>query len=577
MANGKFKVTYENFYSRDIKNPNYYKLDIHRLDYQTWLKDRWTHGVENPSHSETTFLWDKLDGYQNHQWCSDGINPFDTVFQRLSSYENTVVPACTGVGKTHIGALGIVYFLDVHMIHGCKVVCVGPSAMQLRKNLFSEFQHHFQRLKILNPWIEWKKNMEMQFVHPETGAITEILGAGVPSTDELSSSNLSGHHNEFMLFFFDETQGVAKAAINSALQTCSAPANCILAVGNPNNMGDSLHRLTKLRSFKTVRICAKDFPNVVMSNAGTLKTNELGVEVPHIQGAVRREFVDDAIADYGETSDFVTTRIYGMFPEKSGSSILSHKDIDACYRQQNFKTANGKPNTVAVDIAVSENGDDACAAYLQGGTLKHLINFSSGNSSAIAHNLAFRGEKLKEMLAEDNYENYNYHILNVGLNSSADFILEEECMLGIDCTANPSTAEALTRLGIECTMLYPGEKAIEELIETSEGGGVLFPYANIRTQSLFILKRLFETRQINIDIPEEQFELLKEELVAFRLNTNNAKKIALESKRDTIKRLGRSPNLADAFKYAVIMQAAYYEGLYPFRISGGGFSYGVDF
>ena len=90
------------------------------------------------------------------------------------------------------------------------------------------------------------------------------------------------------------------------------------------------------------------------------------------------------------------------------------------------------------------------------------------------------------------------------------------------------------------------------------------------------LARLSET-SFNIDIPEEQFELLKEELVAFRLNTNNAKKIALESKRDTIKRLGRSPNLADAFKYAVIMQAAYYEGLYPFRISGGGFSYGVDF
>lgn len=571
-----WKSTHENFYSQDPNNPFRHSLKLHRLDYLRWINERWNRGVEDPIFSETSFKWSLLEGYENHNWCSPVKDPFHTFFKRLSRYENSVIYACTGVGKTFLSALAMCYFLDVHMMDGCRIVAIGPTSTNLEKNLFSDFKKHFKRLKELNPWIEWKKDGRMQFTHPETGGITEILAAGVPHSVDIANSNISGHHDRYMLFIFDETQGVQRPAINAAVQTCVSPENVIIAIGNPNKKQDSLYALTQKSNFKAIRVCAYDYPNVVKKKAGLLKRNELGIEEPYIHGAITYEQIQQFLTDYGEKSDFYVTRILGQFPEKSGASIISPEQMYACYKQKNFKQ-NGYYSTVGVDIAVSIDGDDASACYLNDSIVTEINTFKSPKSTAIAHNMMYSGQELEDKLEEDNLSDFDYNLTTVGLSGQDVFLLEEEYHLGIDCTANPSTMEMFNILGMAVTALYPGSSPVKDIIKQDANGKPELDFYNLRTQLIYLLLSRLQSKTINFDIPEDVFALLVEEVTAFRLDENADRKIKLEPKKQTIKRLGRSPNRADSLFYALILQAVYEEGLEPFVISGEEFERGVEF
>ena len=72
-------------------------------------------------------------------------------------------------------------------------------------------------------------------------------------------------------------------------------------------------------------------------------------------------------------------------------------------------------------------------------------------------------------------------------------------------------------------------------------------YANLKTQCYFKLKYLMEKRLIRLDVSGEIQERIQNELDNIVLKDVDAEnKVRLESKEDMKKRLGHSPDYADA-------------------------------
>jgi len=438
--------------------------------------------------------WLLLPEYQNHSW--DGTqNPIVSMIEGLVNSEWVGVEAATATSKTFFGACIVCWFLEC--FENSIVITTAPKESQLTLNiwkeitsLYSRFNKGFLDTLVLRMKKE-KKSGKKSF---EWAAFGFVAGT---REDKDTEEKAQGFHAEHMLIIFEETPGIPKSIINTFKATSQAPHNLILALGNPNHQLDNLHKFCKLKRVRHIRISGLDYPNVVLNNPNV------------IPGGKSNQGITDILDDVGnEDHPRYLSRVRGISPGQSIDALIS---VRWCYNATEKEDVEKGLPALGVDVANSENGDQAALAFGKGPHLQKISAFQCPDSNQLGKT------KVKELIIENKMDPKLVGVDGVGVGAG--------------------TINALKELNYRVTNLIGGAKAYIMPKNT-------YRFKNLRSQMWWQMREDLKTGDLKI--PND------EELIADLCSPtykDNDQYIIVESKDDIKKRLGRSPNKGDAAVY----------------------------
>ena len=531
---------------------------LHRLNMLRYRKDPMAWLEERFGEDRKSFQWSLHDAYDGHTWDGDK-DPIYNAWMSLADGNWSSLKAATGTSKTYALSRIAIWFLDC--FEDSLIVTSAPKEAQLKLNLWKEIGKVYKKFQKIRPEVSMTslklavKSKDSDDPYAGWQAIGFVAGVGA---DEESATKAQGFHRKDMLLICEETPGMSNAVLTAFKNTCTGNNNLILAVGNPDSQLDCLHTFSELANVRDYRISGYDYPNVV-----------IGAEI--YPGAVTQASIDRRREEYGEESGLYLSRVRGISPAQSADSLIRLEWIKQCI---NKKVENNTYyyNAVGIDVANSELGDKGAACYGKGATCINLVEFKCPSASAIAYNMLHGEIEIYQM--QDDLRNkrlsYNpesldqFPVENVlpyyDIPRLSDFDISEDCV-GIDNVGvGVSTLNTFNEMGMKTVGLSGGQW--EEAIPLDAEEKAMFKFISLRAQMYYQAREDLRLGNINIAIEDESilYELTRE-LVAPKFKVKDAA-IYVEKKEEIIKRLGKSPNKADAFVYWNWMR-------HGFRVRGG--------
>jgi hypothetical protein len=309
-----------------------------RLYYQMnpaeWMRDfldiplntiKWS---LNDIYREKGYLKD--DGSYNASVWDGTPDPIYEILTGLAQWRSVACESATGTGKTFLAAAIVCWFLAV--FPGALVVTIAPKEDQLKINLWKEISKLFDRLKPHYPnaeILDLKIRMNKKDPALKDAWIATGFVAGVGAEEE-TATKARGMHAEHMLFIIDEANGVPMPILEAVENTCTAPHNLMLFLGNPNSISDSLHQMAIRPNIKHIIVSAYDHPNVVANHEETPLEDQIQI----IPGAVSWKSIFDRRAKYGPEPEYYNNHplykamVRGICPTGSSHSLFTNKTLD---------------------------------------------------------------------------------------------------------------------------------------------------------------------------------------------------------------------------------------------------------
>lgn len=475
------------------------KSRVH-VEYQhrpiDWIVDKL--GV--PRH---TLVWSLNKGYDAHAW--DGTKePLEAIADALADWKSVGVEAGTGTNKSFTAACLILWFLACWK--DSRVFTFAPQEEQLRlyiwtevKKLWPKFQAFFPGAVLSDLRLRMKGGTDDSW-----GAVgrTARIRAG-----EEVSTNAAGMHARDMLIITEETPGIDRSIMGAIENTCTAPHNLKLALGNPDNTADTLHTFCKTPGITHVRISALDHPNVVTGDHNI------------IPGAASRKSVSERLEKYGVTGRLFLSRVRGVCPSESADALIARRWCTASagndLRRREILQAGrsaGFIRAMGVDVANSEHGDEGAIARGIGPLLLEVVSKPCPNANQLGRDVLIQ-------MRADGVLPENIGIDSVGVGAGTVNVCRDEGFW-IKALNGGMTPES-----------GPDPLATEKFL-------------NCRSQQHWQLRLDLESGEVVLPDDPELFD----DLCTPQWTTRNGK-IVVESKEDIKTRLGRSPNKGDAVIY----------------------------
>lgn len=486
--------------------------DAWRMDVFRWARERLKLPIKR---------WRQYApaAYAQHRW--DGTEePLHEIGRALAANNTVAVFSATGVGKTFLGAVILLWWLDCW--EGSQVITVAPKQEQLALHIWKEvgrlwplFQKLHPHAELMSLKIRMRPAVTASVVRdPITGVPLGFAGWGATgfvcgvAADEQVAQKARGFHNEHMLFICEETTGINPAILAAIKFTCTAPHNLRLFFGNPDSQFDGLSRAADEPGVVRITASALDHPNVVSDNANL------------IPGAQSRTKLAEWREQWGEESPIYQSRARGIPPAQEASALIRVEWIKAAVlrgdpqtddEQKAFIELTAGPYCLGADCANSEAGDKATLAHGKGAVLRKVEAEQSPDTNAWARHHIW--PLIDSGLVEDS---------NVGIDS-----------VGIGAGA----INELKRLGAYVQSLNGGTQPWRAY-EYDE------KFKNLRSQMWWQMRADLQHGRVVLPDDEE----LHQDLLAPTWRTLNGV-IIIESKEDFKKRLGRSPDKGDAAVY----------------------------
>lgn len=340
-------------------------------------------------------------------------------------------------------------------------------------------------------------------IDPATGmrfadGVRAIYGFTTASAEKMAG--FSGHE---LLFVVDEASGFPDD-IYEAVEGNTAGGGRIVAFGNPTQTTGWFYEAFRMHADLWARhhISSEETPNVVS-----------GEDI--VPGLATREWVEMMRRKYGpdyNKNPVYQVRVLGEFPDQSADSVIAMSDVDAA----RGRWGQPKPGPLRVGVDVARYGDDETVITAVRGHHKYPSVLVTGADGPTVANRVIAHIKTLEPGAKQVPVNVD----GIGVGASVVDALK-------------GTPEVSVR------EVNVGEKATDE------------DYYNLRSQLWFgIGQWLSEGGTLDPD-PD-----LERELLAARYSFDPRGRMKVEPKADIRKRLGRSPDRADALALAVYQTAA---------------------
>jgi hypothetical protein len=416
------------------------------------------------------------------------------------------------VGKSKLAAAIAIWWACTR--HAAVVMLTAPTERQVKKALWKEIRQFWANSPKL------RQIMPEPQLAPETGSRwedgRELFGFTAKNADAVS-----GPGGPEVLVVVDEGSGVPRE-VWEALQGVRAGGGKVLALGNPTQTSgwffDAFNE--KRAGWDLHHISSKETPNFVE-----------GTTV--LPGLATREFEEEIANDYGRDSPTYAVRVEGNFPANVANAVVGLGQIEAArelWQHMVEELVSPEGTTVDLGVDVARFGDDDSAVCGRIG----LQLFSTAWF-----------EKEHGITALVN----GYDAVKVA-------------RMAVACLKVLPVNGRIVRIKIDCTGGY-GEPVASELRAMQERGDLPIEvqiielnfaasssdsekYPVLRDELWFGLRPFFKNGGAMYPDPK-----LESELMAATYSLDEKGRNKVEKKREMKKRLGRSPDRADAAILAV--------------------------
>lgn len=336
------------------------------------------------------------------------------------------------------------------------------------------------------------------------------------STDR--PERFSGHHAEHLLLVVDEASGVSEAIFEAAEGFLTGEGARVLLIGNPTSNSGTFHAAfhRDRADWNTVSISAFDCP----AFTGEKVSEEVGRRL------VTRAWAEQAARKWGEGSPLYQVRVLGEFPSAADDTVCALGDVEVAQRQ---RVEPGSPVIVSCDPA-RFGSDETVIAVRRGSRVRIAAAFAKADTMEVA------GRMLR--VARD----------EVAKGGERPVLVVDDIGLGGGVT------DRLRELGEFTVRPFNAASAASDPKE----------YPNRRSEMWFS----FAERLATVDLDDD--EQLAADLVAPRYAIDSKGRRVVEAKADTKRRLGRSPDRADAVLMAFAESAGGGGAQYCSFCGGGG-------
>lgn len=255
--------------------------------------------------------------------------------------------ACAGPGKTAVLAWCAWNFLSCYgeKGHHPNGAAMSVTSDNLKDNLWKELAVWHSRSQFLQSAFEWTKERVFSKDHPSTWFISARSWSKNANPEE-QGRTLSGLHSKYVLYLIDESGDISPAVLRSAEQGLS---NCawgkILQAGNPTSHSGILYQsATTQRHMWSITRVTGD------------------PDDPNRSSRIDSTWAKGQIELYGRDNPWVMAYILGQFPPSSINSLLGPDEVeDAMRRQVGEDQYEFAQRRLGIDVA--RFGDDRTVIF----------------------------------------------------------------------------------------------------------------------------------------------------------------------------------------------------------------------
>lgn len=293
----------------------------------------------------------------------------DPAKQRIS------LQACAGPGKTAVLAWCGLHFLGTQGERGehPKGAAVAITGENLSTNLWPELAKWMARSPYYSTAFTWTAGRVFAKDHPETWFLSARSWPKTANA-EAQGATLSGLHSKYVLALIDESGAIPLTVLRAAEQALSRCAfGKIVQAGNPISLDGMLYAAaSQLRHlWHVIRITADP-------------------DDPQRSTRIDLTWARQQIAIYGRSNPWVMSYILGQFPPQSLNALLGVEEVEtAMHRHLREDVYTWQQKRLGVDVA--RYGDDRTVIFPRQGLASFRpIVMRHGRGSAVSVDIANR-------------------------------------------------------------------------------------------------------------------------------------------------------------------------------------------
>ncbi|MGP3917669.1 hypothetical protein [Nonomuraea sp. 10N515B] len=415
------------------------------------------------------------------------------ILQAVRDHRRTAVRSGHGVGKSWTAALVACWWLDTHPPGEAFVVSTAPTFSQVRAILWRYIRKHHRAAELPG-----RVNQTEWLIDDE------LVGYGRKPADH-DESGFQGIHARWVLVVIDEACGVPEQLWIAADALATGPDCRILAIGNPDNPASHFRRVSTPGSgWHQIRISAFDSPNLTGEEVSLAMATAL----------VGREWVEEKRKDWGEDNPLYRSKVLGEFTEDSEWQVVRSSDVAACRigRDEPYEEAELLPVELGVDVG--GGGDETVVRERRGRQAGREWRAHTDRPERIA-------PLIKMAIRETGATRVKIDSIGVGFGVIGELRNDK------------------TLRGVQIVAVNVGEKASRP-----------DRFANLRAEIWWEVGRgLSERRGWDLS-GMDNADTTVAQLLEPQWDADPQGRIRVEKKEEIIKRLGRSPDNADALLLA---------------------------
>ncbi|GAA3718179.1 hypothetical protein [Streptomyces tremellae] len=312
------------------------------------LRDRLKSGVDRRDLARRTTRY----GAEPVRWVRERLR--QTVWSKQREILNavrdnrrTAVRSGHGVGKSWTAALVACWWLDTHPPGEAFVVSTAPTFSQVRAILWRYIRKHHRSGQLAG-----RVNQTEWLIDDE------LVGYGRKPADT-DEDGFQGIHARYVLVILDEACGIPEQLWTAADALATGPDCRILAIGNPDNPASHFRKVCEPGSgWRQLTISAFDSPNLT------------GEDIPADMAAalVSREWVEEKAKDWGVDNPIYRSKVLGEFSKDAPNQVVRQSDVVACRAAAEHRPAAEDLLPVELGVDVGGGGDETVIRERRGRT-----------------------------------------------------------------------------------------------------------------------------------------------------------------------------------------------------------------
>lgn len=423
------------------------------------------------------------------------------IAESVRDHRQTAVASCHGVGKSFSASRLAAWWIDCHPPGTARVVSTAPTGDQVKAILWTEINSAAEKAEARGHELPGRIN------ETEWKIGKKLIGIGRKPAEH-NRNAFQGVHAKYVLIILDEACGISQHFWTAAKAMATGAECRILAIGNPDDPASYFATVCESPDWHKIEISAFESPNFT------------GEQVPLELAAVlvSRAFVEEMIREYGEESPTVLSKVHGKFPQDAADGVVRISKLRACCRPPETRHPAEALTPVELGIDVGAGGDEAVIRERRGVLVGRVWRTRTRDSEVLV-------DLIVEAIRETGATCAKVDVIGVGW--------------GVVGSLRRRRAQGEH----DCVIVA---------VNVGEASSNPKRYLRLRSQLWWEVGRgLTEDHVWDLsELEEDDRERLVTQLTAPKYTHDAARRIVVEKKEETKKRLGRSPDDADALLLA---------------------------